>query len=103
MMQFELDFTPKPKPGKDKRPIPDYPLKSDEHLRMLVETEKQYMIFLYGQNPHMCFVRDHSSIDNGTNYPIMRKDAMDILGKKYYHHSNHVSHDGRKAEVYVRR
>lgn len=101
-MQFELDFTPKTKTGKAKRPPATYPLDSKGHLRFLVET-KEYMIYLYGQNQHLCFIRDHSSADDGTNYPIMRKDAEEIMGKKYYHHCNHVSHEGGKAKVYVRR
>jgi hypothetical protein len=102
-MQLELNLALIPKREKGKRPIPEYPLRSDNHLRMLVEEEKQYMIFLYGQNPHICFIRDHSSVDNGTNYPIMRKDAMKILGNKYYHHGNHIPGPGEKAKVYIRR
>lgn len=78
------------------------PLDSLAHLRGLVENE-EHMIYLYGQNPHMCFVRTHSSGDDGTMYPIMRKEAVSIMGTRYVHHCNHVSHDKSRARVYLRK
>ena len=69
---------------------------------------KEPLVFLYGENPHLCFVRTHSSDDNGSSWPVMRKEAVRVLeGRGYYHHSNYTSHrcigqtdTPEKAKVY---
>jgi len=77
-----------------------YPLDAEGYLRLLV-ARKEYMVYLYGQNPHMCFVRSHASDDDGIDYPIMRKDALKIMGGKYAHNCNHIRGD-RRAKVFLR-
>jgi len=78
-----------------------YPLDSKGHLRRLVAIG-EYMIYLYGQNPHLCFIRTHCSQDNGTMFPIMRKDALRIMGDRYRLHCGHEGPSG-KAVVYLRK
>jgi hypothetical protein len=97
-------FFPEPKP---KVVAPAKPKDSAGHLRKIADA-KEPLIFVYGQNPHLCSIRTHSSDDNGEQWPIMRKDIERILLKRgYYHHSNYISHrlvgqTGRyeKAKVY---
>jgi len=94
-----------PEPEKTPEPIPwppsKYPLNSKKHLAELIEAG-EYMLFLYGQNEHVCFLRTHSSSDDGTEYPLMRKDALSIMGEKYFHFSNYLKGD-RRAKVYLRK
>lgn len=86
-MPEQLGFSfPSPKPLP-----PAKKMDSVEHLKDLV-SKKEPLIFLYGMNPHLCFVRTHSSDDAGFSYPINRNYACLILADHgYYHHSNHIS------------
>jgi len=93
--QLAFDFSG-PKPDVTR------PVDSLAHLRQLVE-DGEHMIYLYGENPHACFIRTHSSSDDGTLYPVMRKEAVSIMGRHYVHHCNHVSHDKSRARVYLKR
>lgn len=74
-------------------------LDPESHLRRLVENNEP-MIFLYGQNPHLCFIRTHCSKDTGKSYPIMRKTALEILKDRYFYRSQHISADKQRAKVY---
>lgn len=101
-MQLDLELIPRSKSRYFKRPPATYPLDGEKHIQYLVNT-KEHMIYLYGQNRIMCFIRDHSSLDDGTPYPINRAKALRILKEKYQYHCNHISHDGSWAKVYIRR
>lgn len=105
MDQIGFDFTKKadePKPEKKKEEAAEG-LKQSAEEYLDAETtgdKRQALVFLYGQNPHLCFVRFHDSTE-ADERPIMRKDAGRILRNNgYYYHSNHYDGDGRFAKVY---
>jgi hypothetical protein len=72
---------------------------SEDILRALI-VDKEHLIYLYGLDPRLCFIRTHSSNDDGTNFPIIRKNAENILREKYAFHSNY-SHGEKRARVYI--
>jgi len=104
MSQLSLDLTAKPKKVVTPIRVPKKPTRVDSaaHLHQLLE-QKEPMIYLYGQNPHLCFIRTHSSDDTGTMFPIMRKEAEHTLRDQYRFHCSHISHDGQRARVYLRK
>jgi hypothetical protein len=61
------------------------------------------MIYLYGQNKHLCFIRTHAFNDTEKKFPIMREEAEKILKKKYRHHCGHIGAKNERAKVYLRR
>ena len=71
----------------------------------------KFLIFLYGNNPNVCFVRTHSTSDNGESWCINREYAVEtLINNGYYYHSNHISHrcigktnDMETAKVYHRK
>lgn len=72
-----------------------------DYLKMLCD-EKESLIFLWGQNPHLCFIQSHSSRETKSGLCVDREDAEKVLRKAgYTQRSNHV--EGRdRARVYWR-
>lgn len=112
MTQLLLDFAPKkPEPEVEVEPEPEVEpevveapksVDSPGHLRWLVQTG-EFLIYFYGENPSLCFIRTHSSDDTEVLFPIMRNEAMSIIGREYVYHCNHISYKGKKARVYLKR
>lgn len=79
-------------------------------LRGIIEN-KEYMVFLHGENPNVCLVGCHSSWERHVKSLIRkawidRKAAVKMLVKEYFHHSHYKYRNGTGedyAEVYVRR
>lgn len=105
MIQLEL-FGFKTKPTL----VPfDIPIPFDAHqwLSGMIRSG-EHMIFLFGQNPHICQARCCSSWESCvTDFVarawVMRQEAeRSLLSAGYTHHSNY-SHGEEHAKVFIRR
>lgn len=56
---------------------------------------EECLIFLWGDNPHLCNVRTHSSEDPGLDRWVNRHEAEKILAAYGF---RHVSHQIKKSE-----
>lgn len=54
------------------------------------------MMFLYGQNQHVCLARTHGTDDLGKDIPMMRKDAERILNE--YGYQKYSKYQAPKSE-----
>lgn len=63
---------------------------------------KECLIFLWGQNPHICAARSHSSTDPGIDRWVERKRAEEILARHGYRYESEQVHGDRRAKVYGR-
>jgi hypothetical protein len=71
----------------------DLPPDCEQYLSSLIESRIP-LIYLYGMNPHLCFVRTHRSTETFGAVAVMRRVAEEMLkGAGYYHHCWHVSPD----------
>lgn len=72
-----------------------------DYLKMLC-TEKESLVFLWGQNPHLCFIQSHSSRETKSGLCIDRTKAQRVLRKAgYTQRSDHINGKD-KARVYWR-
>jgi hypothetical protein len=68
----------------------------------------EYMVFLFGRNPHVCQVKSCSSWENGVpdlvaRAWVMRNKAEGVLTGAGYVHDSNYSHGLDWAKIFIRR